>query len=279
MANSKDGAIQASQEKLTAREFDVTDFIRLERQEFIATLTIERPSLRNALSSEVVLQLSNALKIMRDDDKLRALIITGSQEQAFSAGADLKERQEMTEQEALAFVEKIQRTYQSVAELPMPTIAAINGDAFGGGLELALACDIRVISEHAVVGLTECGWGIIPGAGGTQRLPRLIGLARAMDLIFQGKRIDSSEALAIGLVNYRAKNAREAALHIASKIASNAPLAIRAAKEALMLSQERSLRDGLIAELASYHEIIDTDDRREGLKAFQEKRAPRFLGS
>lgn len=260
----------------------MTDFIKVEERGFIQILTIDRPSVRNALSSEVLQELKDILKTLHEDRRVRALIITGTGDQAFSAGADLKERQGMSEKQALKFVETIQKTFQELADLPIPTIAAINGHAYGGGLELALACDMRVMNIHASTGLTECGLGIIPGAGGTQRLPRLIGLSRAMDLIFSARRISADEALLLGLVNYLAKDALHTltmALEIATKIAHNAPLAVRAAKEALLLSQEKSLRDGLVAELASYHEIIDTEDRREGLRAFQEKRAPQFHGS
>jgi methylglutaconyl-CoA hydratase len=260
----------------------MTDFIKVEERGFIQILTIDRPSVRNALSSEVIIELRDALKTCHHDQRLRALVITGAGDQAFSAGADLKERQGMSEKEALKFVETIQRTFQELADLPMPTIAAINGHAFGGGLELALACDMRVMSVHASTGLTECGLGIIPGAGGTQRLPRLIGLSRAMDMIFSARRVTADEALLLGLVNYLAKDAlhtKTIALEIATKIAHNAPLAIRAAKEALLLSQEKSLPDGLVTELACYHEILDTEDRREGLRAFQEKRVPQFHGS
>jgi enoyl-CoA hydratase/carnithine racemase len=188
----------------------------------------------------------------------------------------------MDEAQTMGFVSNIQKTFQEIAELPIPTIAAINGDAFGGGLELALACDLRVLNSHAHLGLTECSLGIIPGAGGTQRLPRIIGFSRAMDLIFLARRIDAQEAKSMGLVNYVKDGSgatRGFALELAHKIAQNAPLAVRSAKEAILVSQEKSLSDGLVAERASYHEILETSDRREGLMAFQEKRPPRFRGA
>ncbi len=259
----------------------MSNFITLEDCGQISILTVARPEARNALSCEVLSELSQTIKELHKNDSLRALIITGAGDKAFCAGADLKERQGMTEKETLAFVTKIQKTFQETATLPMPTIAAMTGDAFGGGLELALACDIRVLSLDATVGLTECAWGIIPGAGGTQRLPRLVGLSRAADLIFSARRIGASEAFSMGLVNYLAKDAdgtRKMASDLAERIAANAPLAVRAAKEALLASQELSMSDGLVTELASYHEIIETDDRKEGLKSFQEKRPARFRG-
>lgn len=245
----------------------------------VAIITIAREEVRNALSSAVIGELSEVVKNFSTDPSVWAVVFTGKGDKAFSAGADLKERQGMTEREALTFVENIQSTFQAIAELPMPTIAAINGDAFGGGLELALACDVRVQNTNAFVGLTECSLGIIPGAGGTQRLPRIVGIARAMDLIFQARRLSAQEAYAIGLSNYLvdgAENTRIRARELAASIAKNAPLAVRAAKAALLTSLETPIREGLVAEHAAYVKILATDDRLEGLRAFREKRPPRF---
>lgn len=260
----------------------MTDFISLSHDGFISTLTIDRAEVRNAMSTQVIKQLKLAISDVHKDDKLRALIITGAGDKAFSAGADLKERREMSEPETLAFVRAIQGCFQQIAELPMPVIAAINGDAFGGGLELALACDIRVIAKTATIGLVETSLGIIPGAGGTQRLPRIVGLSAAMDLIFTSRRLGAMEALSLGLVNYVADDAeatRRESFALATRIANNAPLAIRAAKEALVASADLGIPEGLVTELASYHEILESEDRREGLKAFQEKRLPQFRGA
>lgn len=247
----------------------------------IALLNINRPEARNALSLSLVKELNDIVFALKEETSLRALVITGEGEKAFSAGADLKERSNMTEEEALHFVETIQGTFQKLAELPVPTIAAINGDAFGGGLELALACDMRAISEHALIGLTECSLGIIPGAGGTQRLPRLVGPSRAMEFIFMAKRLDAKEAIEFGLANWLFKNAaetKEHALILAETIARNAPLAVRAAKEAIKASLRKDLVSGLVFEMQAYHGILHTKDRIEGLKAFKEKRHPLFLG-
>jgi enoyl-CoA hydratase/carnithine racemase len=256
--------------------------IKLEVKDHLATVFFNRPQVHNALSRSMIDELDQIIKSLNSDDTIRAVIFTGVGEKSFSAGADLKERQTLSDPETLAFVEHIQATFQKIAELPMPTIASINGHAFGGGLELALACDIRVMNQDAQVGLVECGLGIIPGAGGTQRLPKIIGIAKAMELIFLAKRISGSEALSLGLVNSLAKNAKEtlnSSLDMAHIIASNGPLAIRAAKEAILISQERPVKNGLVAELASYHEILGTKDRREGLMAFLQKRPPHFLGT
>ena len=257
----------------------MSNLIRQQQQENVQIITINRPQVRNALSSQVIEELKSIVERLANDMETRAVILTGEGDKAFSAGADLKERQNMSEQDTLAFVTKIQWVFQQVANLPMPTLAAINGDAFGGGLELALACDMRVINKTAHIGLTETSLGIIPGAGGTQRLPRLIGISAAMELIFSARRVTSHDALRLGLVNAIADDALEDAMKLAHNIARNAPLAIRAAKEAILCTQEKSLRDGLVAELASYHEILDSDDRKEGLKAFREKRMPMFRGT
>jgi enoyl-CoA hydratase/carnithine racemase len=259
----------------------MANLIRCEKRDHLCTLTIARPEVRNALSLGVIKELAAHTSALAEDKSIWTLIITGDGDKAFSAGADLKERLSMTEVEALDFVRSIQKTFQQFAEFPMPTIAAINGDAFGGGLELALACDLRVVSEKANIGLTETSLGIIPGAGGTQRLPRLIGLSKAMEMIFSAQRFNGQEALRHGLVNHVASDAEQTrmkALELASTLLKNAPLALKAAKKALLAASEGGLKEGLVSELAAYHEILDSDDRKEGLKAFQEKRPPRFRG-
>lgn len=255
--------------------------VEVKEHDHILIISINRMEVRNALSSEVILELDKLFSKLGHDKNTRVLLIHGEGDKAFSAGADLKERIGMSEQETLKFVEKIQSTFQKLASLPIPTIAAINGDAFGGGLELALACDIRVMSSVAEVGLTECSLGIIPGAGGTQRLPKIVGIALAKELIFSSRRIKALEALAMGLVSHIGSDAEETkkiALKIALAIAKNAPLAVRAAKEAIEQS-EKNIQSGLSAELAGYHSILDSHDRKEGLRAFIEKRPPQFTGT
>jgi enoyl-CoA hydratase/carnithine racemase len=258
------------------------DHVNLNIENYIAIITLNRPELHNALSRAMIDDLNTIIDKLSNDHEIRAVIIHGNGDKAFCAGADLKERQSLSDAETLSFVEYIQASFQKIATMPMPTIASINGHAFGGGLELALACDIRMLNDKALLGLTECSLGIIPGAGGTQRLPKIVGLAKAMEMIFLAKRINASEALAIGLVNTLAPNAQETlmmAKHMAHIIKAQAPKAIRAAKEALLISQERNLPDGLVGELASYHAILGTMDRKEGLSAFLAKRQPQFSGS
>ena len=243
------------------------------RHDFITYLTLNRPDSRNALSRALLNELSCRVSELKEDNITRVVVITGAGDKAFCAGADLKERQGMSEQEVLKFLELIQDTFQKIAELPMPIIAALNGDAYGGGLELALACDIRIAAAHAHMGLTECSLGIIPGAGGTVRLPRIIGVARACDLIFSARRIGAQEALDLGLVNHLGD-----AHNFALAIAQNAPLALRAAKKALT-SDQKYLTTSFSNELEAYKQILSTKDRQEGLKAFAEKRKPVYNGS
>ncbi len=252
-----------------------------EKQNNIALLKLNRPESRNALSSALLKELAKNIEKLKLDKDIRAVIITGIGDKAFCAGADLKERLGMSDEETLAFLTLIQGTFQSIAELPMPVIAAINGDAFGGGLELALACDIRVAAHAAIMGLTECGLGIIPGAGGTQRLPRIIGVAKACELIFTAQKLNTESALNIGLISHRTQpgvSALEIAQNCARAITSNAPLAVRAAKKALVGSQ-KDLIAGLHDEFQAYQEILGTQDRQEGLRAFADKRKPQFSGS
>lgn len=247
----------------------------------ICLITLARPQARNALSLALLQKLAVVLTEVARDTKVRTLIITGRGEQAFCAGADLKERRGMSQTDTLRYVKLIQQTCDQLALLPIPTIAAINGDAFGGGLELALACDIRLSAKSARMGLTECSLGIIPGAGGTQRLPLIVGMAKASELIFMAKKLSAEEALQCGLINALASG-EQGVVHLAHDwaqcIAKNAPLAVRAAKKSLWAPYRAVLLEGLAQEYAHYQSILNTEDREEGLKAFAEKREPRFLG-
>jgi enoyl-CoA hydratase/carnithine racemase len=259
----------------------MAELVIFEKHESIMLLRLNRPESRNALSSALLAEFGQHIERLKLDTSIRAVIITGAGDKAFCAGADLKERQGMSNEETLDFLRLIQTNLQNLAELPMPIIAAMNGDAFGGGLELALACDIRVAAQGAHMGLTECSLGIIPGAGGTQRLPRIVGVAKASELIFTAQKLTAHEALSIGLINYCAPSSEEAFLvaqRLAKTIASNAPLAVRAAKKAL-LSSQADIKDGLLEEFRAYQEILSSQDRQEGLKAFAQKRKPQFTGS
>ncbi|HEX9697066.1 MAG TPA: enoyl-CoA hydratase-related protein [Actinomycetota bacterium] len=246
----------------------------------VSTITINRPEAANCLSRATLDELAAAIAAVAADDDCRAVVLTGAGDKAFSAGADLKERATMNDDQVRDFVRTIRDTATALSRLPQPAIAAINGVAFGGGCELALACDIRVMDENAQIGLTETSLGIIPGGGGTQRLPRLIGPARAIELIVTARRIDAAEAERIGLANVVAASgtAEKLACEIAERIAANAPVAVRAAKEAAWRGLELPLREGLELETDLYQRTLETHDRIEGLTAFREKRPPIYKG-
>ncbi|MES1041050.1 enoyl-CoA hydratase [Peribacillus simplex] len=246
----------------------------------IALVTLNRPDAANALSTELLHCLVEGLEELKSDSNLRTVIITGAGEKAFCAGADLKERAGMNEDKVRETVKLIGDTITAVENLPVPVIAAINGSAFGGGLELALACDIRIASETAKVGLTETSLGIIPGAGGTQRLPRIVGMPTAKELIYTARRLDAKTAYALKIIShvYSPQHLLEEAKKLAKEIAVNAPLALRAAKAAINQGAETDLKSGLQIEKDCYQTTLKTRDRLEGLSAFKEKRKPVFKG-
>jgi enoyl-CoA hydratase/carnithine racemase len=211
----------------------------------------------------------------------RCVVVTSSSPKVFSAGADLKERREMTPDQAEAFVSQLRTTMQRIAALPQPVIAAVEGVAVGGGLELALACDLRIAAQTATLGLPETSLAIIPGAGGTQRLPRLIGVARAKELIWTGRRLSGEEAFSCGLVDRVVEPGRavEEAMSLAWKIAGNGPIAIRASKEAIDQGlTATTMEEALEIERQCYGLTLPTKDRQEGLAAFNEGRTPNYKG-
>jgi enoyl-CoA hydratase/carnithine racemase len=254
--------------------------VLVDRDEGIETWTLNRPAALNAFDRPLLQALLAVAERAHPDGGIRCAILTGSGGKAFSAGADLKERRGMTLDESRAFVRLISRTFEAVARLPFPTIAAVNGVAFGGGMELALACDLRLVADTARLGLTEVSVGIMPGAGGTQRLPRIVGAARAKELILAGRRVDAAEALSIGLANrvVPLSTLLVAARDLARQIAANAPLAVRQAKHAIDAGLDAALADGLELEQKAYEPLLGTRDRLEGLQAFTEKRSPRYTG-
>ena len=259
---------------------ELPELVSLARDGDLAWVTIERPDVMNCLSFPTLKRLRGLCETLRGDLSIRAILITGAGEKAFCAGADLKERKTMPPDRVPAFVKNIRKTMDDVESLPQPTIAVVNGFAFGGGTELLLACDLRVAAEHAEFGLTETTLAIIPGAGGTQRLPRLVGRSRAKDLILTGRRIKAVEAERIGLVNRVAPpgRLRETALELARQIADNGPVAVRAAKAAIDEGCELPLEKGLEVEARCYERVLPTQDRLEALAAFAEKRTPRYTG-
>jgi enoyl-CoA hydratase/carnithine racemase len=252
----------------------------MRREDDLVWLTIERPEVMNCLSFPTLRRLRTLCEQLREDLSIRVVLITGAGEKSFCAGADLKERKTMPAERVPDFVKNIRRTMDDVESLPQPTIAVVNGFAFCGGMELLLACDLRVAVENAQFGLTETTLAIIPGAGGTQRLPRLIGRSRAKDLILTGRKIDCIEAERIGLVNRIAPTGTlaETAREVARSIALNGPVAVRAAKAAIDQGSELPMSQGLEVEARCYERVLPTQDRLEALAAFAEKRKPKFSG-
>jgi methylglutaconyl-CoA hydratase len=255
--------------------------IALEKAENgIAQLALNRDIGKNSLSKEMVDELNQAVAQIRGDSSIKVLIVKSNVSKVFCAGADLKERLTMKNAEVEAFVEKLRMSFHGVSTLPIPTIAAIEGAALGGGLELALACDIRIAGSRATLGLPETSLAIIPGAGGTQRLPRVIGVAKAKELIFTSARLTAEEAAAIGLVNMcvDAENAVITAEGMALKIVQNGPIGVRMAKAAIDGGLSLNIDDALKVEKACYAQVVNTEDRMEGINAFVEKRKSVYKG-
>ena len=250
-----------------------------ESRDGVVTLTIRRPEALNALSTAVCRELTAALEAIGQDPEVRVLVLTG-EGRAFSAGADLKERAGATEDAIWKHNRAIFQVPLEIERLAVPSIAAINGLALGGGCEIALGCDLRWAADTAELGCPEVTRGIIPAAGGTQRLARLIGTARAMSLVLTGRRIGAAEAHRLGLVDavVPAADLPGAAGELARTIAANAPLAVRAARQAIRYSLTHPFEDGLRLEGELQRMLYASDDCREGIAAFQERRAPRWGG-
>jgi methylglutaconyl-CoA hydratase len=255
--------------------------VTLSRRGRAVIVTLDRPDRRNALDRPTLAELGRLGCELRSDAAIAAVVLTGTGDQAFCAGADLKERAGMSDDEVRAMLGQYRTELAWLSSSPFPVVAALNGAAIGGGLELALACDLRVAAPHAVLGLPETSLGIIPAAGGTQRLPRLIGLPKAMELVLLGTRLSAAEALALGLVNRvspAGKNVLEDTLLWLAPVLDGPPIAIRAALEALRASIALPLTEGLAAERHAYEACLVSEDRREALAAFAEKRKPVFRG-
>jgi methylglutaconyl-CoA hydratase len=256
-----------------------TEF-RTERRGGVEIWTIDGEPRRNSISVAMLAELTALLARAAADRTLRCAVVTGAGDKAFCAGADLKERARMSEAEVHAFHDGLRRTFRAIEQAPQVFVAAVNGAALGGGLELALACDLRVAADSAQMGLPEVGLGIIPGGGGTQRLPRLVGVARAKDLVLTGRRLGAAEAFAIGLVARVVPSARlmDEALAYAGEVAQNAPVSLRQAKRAIDGGLHLSLDEALGLEHQMYQDCLGTKDRLEALRAFAEKRPPVFTG-
>lgn len=248
----------------------------VEKAGAVETWTLNAEPRRNALSRALVAAFSQEVATVSASRRARAVIVTGAGTQAFCAGADLKERSTMSQSEVRGFLQHLKATFRSLETSPVVFIAYVNGVAFGGGTELALACDVRMAAPHAQFGLTETSLGIIPGAGGTQRLPRLVGIGQAKRLILGAQRIGANEALALGLVEQI--GSLEDARAYASAVAQNAPVAVGWAKEAMDAGAPLGLDDALNVEQRCYERTLATEDRLEGLLAFAQKRRPDFKG-
>jgi enoyl-CoA hydratase len=251
-----------------------------EKKGAIAYITINRPKVLNALNTATMGEIGAAFEDARDDVGVRVVIITGSGEKAFIAGADINELNKLSPVEAKEYTRRGQAVFDLIENLGKPTIACINGFALGGGCELAMACTIRLASENAKLGQPEVKLGIIPGYGGTQRLPRLVGKGMAMQLNLTGEMISAQEALRIGLVNEIAALADllPRAEAMAQKIAANAPLAIKYCMEAVNKGMEMTLAEGLFLEATLFAVSCATEDKKEGTSAFLEKRPTKFQG-
>jgi methylglutaconyl-CoA hydratase len=255
------------------------DWIVEDRGE-IEVWTLNGEERRNSITRSVLRQLQEELRRAAGARRLRCVVVTGAGQRAFCAGADLKERLRMSEEEVHAFHADLRAALRSIENSPKVFVAALNGVALGGGLELALACDLRIMSASAELGFPEVSLGIIPGGGGTQRLARAIGIARAKDLVLTARRIDAVEALAYGLVTRAAppELLLEAAITTAEEVARNAPVSLRQAKRAIDGGFHLPLDEALDLENRMYQDCLGTKDRLEALRAFAEKRAPSFTG-
>jgi enoyl-CoA hydratase len=254
--------------------------VRTERRGNIFVITIDRPKLLNALNAKTVEEIGQAFAEVREDAEIRCVILTGAGDKAFVAGADINELAKMTPIVGKFVSEQGQTVFLQIERFPKPVIAAINGFALGGGCELALACHMRIASEKAQLGLPEVSLGIIPGYGGTQRMVRLLGKGKAFELICSGERVGAVEAERIGLVNkvVPADQLMAAAEELAKKIALRSPVAIRAAIEVINSGSDMPFEEGQVLEATLFGLLCASDDMKEGMKAFLEKRTPDFPG-
>ncbi len=254
--------------------------IILEYKEGMGILKVNRPHVMNALNLDTLDEISIAIKKLEDNKEVKVIVITGAGEKAFVAGADISAMNKMTADDADEFASQGHRCMSEIENCTKPVIAAVNGFALGGGTELALACDFIYASENAKFGLPEVKLGIFPGFGGTQRLPRAIGVSRARELIFSGRTIDAQEAYRLGLINKitSQQNLMEEVTKTAKEIMNNGPVALSLAKHAINKGIDLTLKTGLDIERQAFHKCFETEDRREGMSAFLEKRNANFKG-
>lgn len=248
--------------------------ILLEKKEHYGVITLHRPP-ANALNVAIIDEFSHAVDQLVSDSALRSILFTGSGDRIFCAGADLGSG---FSGDVDSLMHKFHSTFSKIEESPKPVIAAMNGHALGGGCELALACHFRILQRGARIGLTETNLGIIPGAGGTQRMPRTIGKAKALDLMIFGKQVEAEEALKIGLVHQVADDAFAAAVALAEAIRERAPIATQSILEAVVQGMQKPLDEALQIEVECFKRVVKTSDAAEGIQAFFQKRKPSFTG-
>jgi enoyl-CoA hydratase len=255
--------------------------LRIERADAVATVWVDRPKALNALNSATLRELGAAFAELASDATLRAVILTGSGEKAFVAGADIAQMSGLTPEQGRQFAALGHEVFEQIERLPVPVLAAVNGFALGGGCELALACDLIYASERARFGLPEVGLGVIPGFGGTQRLQRTVGRHRARELVLTGEMIDAAKAKEVGLALevLPADQLLARCREVAQKIASRGPLAIRAAKRVVSAGGDVSQAAGAAIEREAFGLLFGTEDQREGMAAFAGKRPPNFKGA
>ena len=251
-----------------------------ERPNDVLLATLDRPEVANAFDTRTALDLCELFEGLRDEQRCRCIVLTGAGDKAFCAGADLKERNALSDVQWRSQHETFERMFRAVRDCPIPVLAAVNGAAYAGGLELVLHCDFAYASSTAKFALTEVSLGIMPGGGGTQTLPRVVGERRAKELILSAKPFSAEEAFAWGVVSRICQPGRVVAdaLAAASRIASLAPLAVRQAKHAMRVGLHRDLASAMELEIEAYDRLVGTEDSKEGLSAFNEKRKPNFKG-
>src|SRR5216683_7043516 len=255
--------------------------LRIEEQSGdVLLVTLDRPEVSNAFNTGAALELCELFERFRAEHPYRCVVITGAGDKAFCAGADLKERNSLGDEQWRSQHEVFERMFRAVRDCPIPVIAAVNGAAYAGGLELVLHCDFAYASRTATFALTEVSLGIMPGGGGTQTLPRVIGERRAKELILAARPFSAEEAHAWGVVNKLCEAGKVIVdtLDAAERVASLAPLAVRQAKHAIRLGLHRDLASAMELEIEAYNRLVGTEDRKEGLRAFSEKRKPKFEG-